>query len=75
MVKVSNNSFTNDYCVYHSDDNFTCNLTAHNTAGPSAEQTVDITKSCASTLFFLISTNSISIVIIITTVDTIFIMH
>ena len=75
MVKVANNTFTQDYCGYQPDDKVTCNLTAHNTVGSSLKQTVDITKSCASTLFFLISTNSITIVIIITTVDTIFVMH
>ena len=46
MVKVANNTFTQDYCGYQPDDSIRCNLTAHNTAGSSLKQTVVKTKSC-----------------------------
>ena len=49
-MKVASNSFTLDQCGYQPDDNVTCNLTAHNTAGSSAEQTVVKTKSCTGKL-------------------------
>ena len=51
LVEVANNSFTHDYCGYQPDDSIRCNLTAHNTAGSSAVQTVVKTKSCAGKLF------------------------